>query len=64
MCPACIATVGWIAAGATSTGGIAALVVSRLRGKNKERDMDKNKERNDDRPQKERNDDRPQDRNT
>ena len=33
MCPACIATVAWIAAGTTSTGGISALVVSSLRGK-------------------------------
>ena len=33
MCPACIATLASIAAGATSTGSIAALVVSRLRGK-------------------------------
>ena len=33
MCPACIATVAWIAAGTTSTGGISALVVSRFRGK-------------------------------
>ena len=33
MCPACIATMAWIAAGATSTSGIAALVVRRLRGK-------------------------------
>ena len=35
MCPVCIATATWIAAGATSTGGISALVVSRFRGKNK-----------------------------
>ena len=34
MCPACIASVAWMAAGVTSTGGIAALVVSRLRDKN------------------------------
>ncbi len=33
MCPACIATVAWIAAGTTSTGGISALVVSSFRGK-------------------------------
>ena len=32
MCPACIATVAWIAAGTTSTGGISALVVSSFRG--------------------------------
>jgi hypothetical protein len=33
MCPACIATVAWIAAGTASTGGISALVVSNFRGK-------------------------------
>ena len=32
MCPACITTVAWIAAGAASTGGLAALVASRLGG--------------------------------
>ena len=32
MCPACIATVAWIAAGTASTG-ISALVVSNFRGK-------------------------------
>lgn len=37
MCPVCIATAtAWIAAGAGSTGGVSALVVSRLRGKNRE----------------------------
>lgn len=48
MCPACLASLSWVAAGLTSTGGVtaaAALVVTRLRGKttksdeNKERDM-------------------------
>ena len=33
MCPACIATAAWIAAGTASTGGISALVVSSFRGK-------------------------------
>jgi hypothetical protein len=33
MCPACIATVGWIAAGVASTGGVTELVLSRRRGK-------------------------------
>ena len=33
MCPACIATAAWIAAGTVSTGGISALVVSTFRGK-------------------------------
>ncbi len=32
MCPVCFATAAWIAAGITSTGGMSALVVSRLRG--------------------------------
>ncbi|RSL16006.1 hypothetical protein EDE15_1513 [Edaphobacter aggregans] len=35
MCPICIATVAWIAAGTTSTGGLSALVMKRLR-KNQE----------------------------
>ena len=34
MCPLCIATAAWIVAGATSTGGVSALAVSRLRSKN------------------------------
>ena len=33
MCPVCIATVAWIAAGTASTGGISALAVSGFRGK-------------------------------
>ncbi len=33
MCPMCMTTVAWIAASATSTGGISALVIGRLRGK-------------------------------
>ena len=47
MCPACIASVAWVAAGVTSTGGVAALVASRLRDKNdriKKMDTDKNEE--------------------
>jgi len=36
MCPVCIATAAVIAASATSTGGISALFVSRLRGKSRE----------------------------
>ena len=31
MCPACMTAVAWIVAGATSTGGIAALVAGRFR---------------------------------
>jgi len=45
MCPACIASVAWMAAGVTSTGGVAALVVRQLRDKNartNELDMDEN----------------------
>jgi hypothetical protein len=33
MCPACMTTLAMVTAGATSTGGIATLVVSKLRGK-------------------------------
>jgi hypothetical protein len=33
MCPFCIANVALIAAGTTSTGGLSALLVSRLAGK-------------------------------
>lgn len=33
MCPACVATVALIAAGAPTTGGLAALVVKKLRAK-------------------------------
>jgi hypothetical protein len=36
MCPVCIATAAWIAASATSTGGVSALVVKKLRHKNQE----------------------------
>src|SRR5262245_48745405 len=34
MCPACISAAAWMAVGATSTSGVAALVVNGLRGKN------------------------------
>ena len=47
MCPACIASVAWMAAGVTTTGGVAALVVSRLRDendRNNELDTDENEE--------------------
>jgi hypothetical protein len=37
MCPACIATVTWIALGATSFGGLAALAVKRGVGHGKEK---------------------------
>jgi hypothetical protein len=36
MCPMCMTTVAWIAASATSTGGVSAVIVSRLRGKNQQ----------------------------
>ena len=42
MCPACIATVAWIAAGTASTGGISALAVSGFRGKKQDPTTDKN----------------------
>ena len=31
MCPICLATAAWIAAGVTSTGGVSALAVSTFR---------------------------------
>jgi hypothetical protein len=37
MCPFCLATVAWIALGATSVGGISALAVKRSRDTNNER---------------------------
>ena len=48
MCPLCVTTVAAIAAGTTSTGGVGALVVSRLRARNKrnkENDMSNNREK-------------------
>jgi hypothetical protein len=39
MCPACIASVAWIAAGAASTGGLAALAAIKLGG-NKDKAID------------------------
>jgi len=36
MCPFCFATVAWIAVGATSTVGISALLVKKLRDKNEQ----------------------------
>jgi hypothetical protein len=44
MCPMCMTTVAWIAAGATSTGGISALVVSKLRGKNQKANTNNSEE--------------------
>jgi hypothetical protein len=36
MCPVCLATAAWIAAGVTSTGGLSALAVKTFRGQNEE----------------------------
>jgi hypothetical protein len=44
MCPICMTTVAWIAASATSTGGISALVVSTLRSKNQKATTNNNHE--------------------
>lgn len=33
MCPVCLSTLAWIAAGTTSAGGLTALVVKRARGR-------------------------------
>jgi hypothetical protein len=35
MCPACVASAAWVAAGVTSTGGFSAVVVKLLRSKPK-----------------------------
>jgi len=35
MCPACMLTVAWVAAGATSTAGLTALVVKKFQAKTK-----------------------------
>jgi hypothetical protein len=39
MCPACIATVALVAAGATSTSGLAALVVKKIRAENEAKNI-------------------------
>jgi len=38
MCPACIATVTWMALGATSSGGLAMLAIKRAVGRVKEKE--------------------------
>jgi len=38
MCPACISTLAWIAVGAGSGGGVTALLVKKLRGRNERND--------------------------
>jgi hypothetical protein len=40
MCPVCITTVAWIAAGAASTGGLAVLVAGKLGGKKGDNESD------------------------
>ena len=48
MCPVCVSTAALITAGVTSTGGIATLVVSRLRSNkqtNNESELHKSEER-------------------
>jgi hypothetical protein len=48
MCPVCVSTAALLTASVTSTGGIAALVISKLRSSkrtNSESDPDKNEER-------------------
>jgi hypothetical protein len=43
MCPFCLATVAWIAVGATATGGLSALAVSTFRGKSQEATDNRNR---------------------
>lgn len=44
MCPACLATAGWVAAGAASAGGLAALALSFNHFNRKEKDVDVSKD--------------------
>ncbi len=41
MCPICIGVATWYIAGASSAGGIAALILKRSNGRNKHGDADK-----------------------
>ncbi len=41
MCPACVSTLVLIAAGTGSAGGLTALAVRKLRGKNDMKDLDR-----------------------
>ena len=43
MCPACVTTMVWVAAGAASTGGLAALVAGKLGGKKGENESDEHR---------------------
>ena len=47
MCPVCITTVAWIAAGAASTGGLAALIASRLSGTKGDNESDEHSDQGD-----------------
>jgi hypothetical protein len=40
MCPACITAMAWIAAGAASTGGLAALAAVKLGGPKTDKELD------------------------
>ncbi len=44
MCPVCIATAALIASGATSTGGLAALVIRKIKSKDFGDAIDKSRE--------------------
>ena len=44
MCPVCIATAAWITAGVASTGGVSAVIMSRLRGTTQEPTTDNQNE--------------------
>jgi len=37
MCPACMATMAWMVAGATSAGGVTALVMKKLSARTREK---------------------------
>jgi hypothetical protein len=39
MCPICITTTALVVAGATSTGGVSALVARKLSGKNRKKEI-------------------------
>jgi hypothetical protein len=45
MCPACIATAAWIAAGAGSAGGLTAFVFTRRRSRKNESKSDESRSR-------------------
>ena len=43
MCPACLTTMAWIAAGAASTGGLAALAAVKLGGRKDDNEHDEHR---------------------